>query len=106
MKYLKNDYNLFSADNISFQTDLAEMKLMIHKVVLNQRKIMEILENMRASNLQSDTYLNVSSIQKTEFESHLNSNYPLINLDIFRHTNKLLNNNIYYDLMVNYFTTI
>lgn len=93
-------YNLiifFSGENIL--SNLATIDLKIQKVILNQNRMMEILEKLQNSNvIKLDN--NVSFIQKRDFEYHFKSSFPLDNIIKFRNGDDKLNHDCYYNLMV------
>lgn len=63
--------------------------------------MMQLLEkHMHNTNSTKLPENSITTLQKKKFESHYESNYPLVDTQKFNHINSLLNNNVYYDLMV------
>lgn len=89
------------SDDLSVLEDLAEVKVKVQKLLLNQNKIINKLDKLLRNDRSVDNCLqNITSTQIDEFERHFNDNFPLKELKQFHHINDILNNKAYYSLMV------
>ncbi|XP_029342683.1 uncharacterized protein LOC115033681 [Acyrthosiphon pisum] len=83
-----------------FVLSLAEVKVKVQKLLLNQNTILNKLEKLLTNYRSVDNCLqNITSTQIDEFEIHFNDNFPLKELTQFNHINDILNNKAYYSLM-------
>ncbi|XP_060866694.1 uncharacterized protein LOC132942387 [Metopolophium dirhodum] len=87
--------------DLSVLEDLAEVKVKVQKLLLNQNTILNKLDKLLANNDRSvnNCLQNITSTQINEFEIHFNDNFPLKELTQFHHINDILNNKAYYSLM-------
>lgn len=90
------------SDDLSVLEDLAEVKVKVQKLLLNQNTILNKLDKLLTNYRSVDNCLqNITSTQIDEFEIHFNENFPLKELTQFNRINDILNNKAYYSLMVN-----
>lgn len=90
------------SDDLSVLEDLAEVKVKVQKLLMNQNAILNKLDKLLTNDRSVDNCLpNITSIQIDEFEKHFNEHFPLKELIQFNHINEILNNKAYYSLMVN-----
>lgn len=95
-------FNIMISDDLSVPEDLAEVKVKVQKLLLNQNTILNKLEKLLTNDRSVDNCLqNITSTQIDEFEIQFNDNFPLKELTQFNHINDILNNKAYYSLMVN-----
>ncbi|XP_060845899.1 uncharacterized protein LOC132925524 [Rhopalosiphum padi] len=86
--------------DLSVLEDLAEVKVKVQKLLMNQNAILNKLDKLLTNDRSVDNCLpNITSIQIDEFEIHFNEHFPLKELTQFNHINEILNNKAYYTLM-------
>lgn len=66
------------SDDLSVLEDLAEVKVKVQKLLLNQNTILNKLEKLLTNDRSVNNCLqNITSTQIDEFKIHFNDNFPL-----------------------------